>query len=112
MTDHPHLQLVTAAPQAPEPESARELPSMTPAELLGSALEAARIALDAAHAEGYAVPPVAAQGLATLGVALVVLAGQEAERRGAPLSFADAMAEAERVRAKLAPDAPPIGAAE
>ena len=79
------------------------VPGLTPAELLLEALADVAAALDTAHAAGYLIPPVAAQGMASLGIVVTILHGQQAERAGNPRKAAESMAEAIRIRNALAP---------
>lgn len=77
------------------------LARVTPPEQLLEALADVAAALDAAHAAGFAIPPIAGQGVASLGLTVTILAGQQAERKNSPTTVSASMAEAERVRRAL-----------
>jgi hypothetical protein len=65
------------------------LPDTLPrSQAVHAALDALVLAIDDAKHAGLTVAPMLAQGVATIGVGLVVLAGSEAEMNGQPSPFA------------------------
>lgn len=65
------------------------VPSLTPAEELKAAVEAATAALDRAHADAYVIPPQAAPAVAMLDTVARMLAVQPAPDTPEPISQRD-----------------------